>query len=283
MGRSSRTVLKRLHAGWLSNRTQVPAQVPSEQVPSLRGGRTALSAPLGLPHAGAGSERALALPGAGSHASRQPPLSARLLAGARDPDPHAAVGEDVTLEIDRSTAVIDDVTVSDPHPVPVGAVAAAALRHDDDAPITVEGGGDRRRRSRPGRDRGGDALVGWGDIRRHDLGRRRNLCGTPGDRGRCGRRLAEIALPDASAIELNRHPVRGEQRAFVPIVGPNVAAPIDPGERGLAGFVQQVQIPSVLGDQSSVDETLRHPHCPAAKLLSVRRTEDAAGRFGTRE
>ena len=66
--------------------------------------------------------------------------------------------------------------------------------------------------------------------------------------GTAARRLAEIALPDGAAIELDRHPVLGEQRAFMPIVGPDVAGPIDPGARRLAGLVEQVQIVAVLGD-----------------------------------
>src|SRR5258708_74417 len=98
-----------------------------------------LSAPLGLPNAGAGSERALALPGAGAGGSRQAALAVGPLAGTRDADPHAPVGKNMSLQIDRPAAVIDDVPVVATHAVPIGAVAAAALGHDDDAPIVGRG------------------------------------------------------------------------------------------------------------------------------------------------
>src|SRR5947209_11222747 len=95
----------------------------------------ASAAPFGLPDAGAGAERAAALPGAGSDGAGEAALALGLLAGASDPDPHAAVGEHMPLQIDRPAAVIDDIAVGDAHAIAVGAVAAAALGHDDDAPV----------------------------------------------------------------------------------------------------------------------------------------------------
>jgi len=89
------------------------------------------------------------------------------------------------------------------------------------------------------------------------------------------RRLAEVALPDGSAIELNRHPIRGKKGAFMPILGPDVARPIDPGARRLAGFVQQIEVPAVLRNEGRLAHepvpAQRHASIGAGKIYPLRR------------
>src|SRR5712691_5157251 len=62
-------------------------------------------------------------------------------------------------------------------------------------------------------------------------------------------RRRDEALPDRAAVELNGHAVGREDRAGLPIVGPDVAGIVDPGARRLAGLVEQAQLPAVLGDE----------------------------------
>jgi hypothetical protein len=71
-------------------------------------------------------------------------------------------------------------------------------------------------------------------------------------RGDVGRELTEIALPDRAAIELNYHPVRREDRPFIPPLRPNMAVPVDPGARRLTHLIQQSQIPTVLGNEGNL-------------------------------
>src|SRR5580700_6725012 len=62
------------------------------------------------------------------------------------------------------------------------------------------------------------------------------------------RRRRHEALPDRTAIELDGQAVRRIDRAFIPVVGPDVTGPIDPRPGRVAGLVDQVEIRAVLCD-----------------------------------
>src|SRR5262249_18440718 len=64
-------------------------------------------------------------------------------------------------------------------------------------------------------------------------------------------RRAHIALPDGAVVELEGHAVGRIDRADVPVVGPDPAVRregVGPGARGLAEFVDQTDVRSVLRD-----------------------------------
>jgi hypothetical protein len=105
-----------------------------------------LRAPLGHPVAGASSGRSLAPPRAAAAGSRQAAGAMGLLTTGRDGDPHSAVARDVSLELDRLAAPIEDLAILDPHTVAVGGGALADPGLDEHAPIPVEGA--RRARER---------------------------------------------------------------------------------------------------------------------------------------
>jgi len=72
---------------------------------------------------------------------------------------------------------------------------------------------------------------------------------------RLRRRRSQIALPDRSVIELNDHAVRRIDGALAPGIDPDPGRrrePVGPCAGGLAGFVEQIQIGSVLGDEGGI-------------------------------
>ena len=62
--------------------------------------------------------------------------------------------------------------------------------------------------------------------------------------------VRRYTLPHAPAIELDRHAVRSKDCALVPILHPNVAWIINPRARWLTNFVDEIEVPTVLGDVS---------------------------------
>ena len=65
-------------------------------------------------------------------------------------------------------------------------------------------------------------------------------------------RWPEGALPYASTIELNRHAVGRVNRPLIPRLHPNVAWIIDPRARWQTNFVDAIEVPIVLGDESPI-------------------------------
>src|SRR5262249_38142537 len=63
------------------------------------------------------------------------------------------------------------------------------------------------------------------------------------------RRRLRRALPDRPVIELNGHAVRGIDRAEIGPGNPKAAGIIHPPSGWLAAFVDQVELPTVLGDE----------------------------------
>src|SRR6516164_1005681 len=59
----------------------------------------------------------------------------------------------------------------------------------------------------------------------------------------------DVFRPHSSVIELDRHSVCGIHRAFIPALHPDVARPVDPRPRRLADFIDEIEVPSVLGDK----------------------------------
>ena len=73
------------------------------------------------------------------------------------------------------------------------------------------------------------------------------------------RRWAQIARPDSSVVELDGHAIRRIDGALVPGVDPDPRRrrkPVRPCAGGLTGFVEKIEVGSVLGDESgTADET----------------------------
>ena len=58
-----------------------------------------------------------------------------------------------------------------------------------------------------------------------------------------------ISSPHGPVIKLNSHPVGRIDCAFVPISSPDVTWPVYPSPAGLAQFVDEVEVPSILRDE----------------------------------
>jgi hypothetical protein len=74
-------------------------------------------------------------------------------------------------------------------------------------------------------------------------------------------RGSDVALPDCSVVELDRHAVRRIDGAHVPVIGPDLGERrkrIGPGTGRLTGFVDEIEIPSVLRDKGEAADR-SHP------------------------
>src|SRR5215469_13679089 len=74
------------------------------------------------------------------------------------------------------------------------------------------------------------------------------LSPTSKDRRRWRRRYE--AMPHRATIKLNGEPVRGINGSFIPILCPDMTPIIDPCPRWLTDFIDEVEIPAVLSDES---------------------------------
>ena len=59
----------------------------------------------------------------------------------------------------------------------------------------------------------------------------------------------DVSSPHGPVIKLNCHSVGRIDRAFVPILRPDMAGPVDPSSRGLAEFIDKIEVPSILRDK----------------------------------
>src|SRR5215471_6791975 len=59
----------------------------------------------------------------------------------------------------------------------------------------------------------------------------------------------DVLRPHGSVIELDGHSVCGIHRALIPALHPDVTGPVDPCPRWLADFIDEAEVPSVLGDK----------------------------------
>ena len=59
----------------------------------------------------------------------------------------------------------------------------------------------------------------------------------------------DISPPYGPVIKLNCHSIGRINRAFVPTFRPNMPRPVHPGSRGLAKFIDKIEIPSILRDK----------------------------------
>jgi hypothetical protein len=57
-------------------------------------------------------------------------------------------------------------------------------------------------------------------------------------------------MPNSTVIKLYREAIRGIHGPFIPILRPNVTGIIYPRSRRLADFIDEIEIPIVLGDKS---------------------------------
>src|SRR5262249_14681110 len=73
------------------------------------------------------------------------------------------------------------------------------------------------------------------------------------------RRHFESALPDRSAVKLDRQPVRRIDCPFVCTIDPDPPGIIDPGPRRLADIIQYIELPPVLRDERRI------ARCPEAQ------------------
>src|SRR5262249_6839410 len=69
------------------------------------------------------------------------------------------------------------------------------------------------------------------------------------------RRRFRGALPDRSVVELNGHAVRGIDRAKIGPGNPEAAGVIHPASGWLADLVDQVELPTILGDEGEAGPT----------------------------
>src|SRR5262245_65819832 len=69
------------------------------------------------------------------------------------------------------------------------------------------------------------------------------------------RRRFQGALPDRSVVELNGHAVRGIDRAEIGPGNPQAAGVVHPASGWLADLVDQVELPTVLGDKGEARPT----------------------------
>src|SRR5262244_4127989 len=69
------------------------------------------------------------------------------------------------------------------------------------------------------------------------------------------RRRFRGALPDRSVVELNGHAVRGIDRAKIGPGNPEAAGVIHPASGWLADLVDQVELPTILGDEGEAGST----------------------------
>ncbi len=82
-------------------------------------------------------------------------------------------------------------------------------------------------------------------------------------RGGGARRQLGCPLPDRSVVELDGHAIRGVDRAEICPGDPDAARVVHPAAGGLAGLVDQVEFPAVLGDEGEVARAgrSRSPAC----------------------
>ena len=59
----------------------------------------------------------------------------------------------------------------------------------------------------------------------------------------------DISPPYGPVIKLNCHSIGRIDRAFVPTFRPDMPRPVHPGSRGLAEFIDKIEIPSILRDK----------------------------------
>src|SRR5437762_5858773 len=107
------------------------------------------SAPLGQPIAGAGVHSGGPAPAALADIAREPAGAVRPAISGRNRDSDAASGVDPAGQ-GNGTAIVVHEPIDDLHAISIGAIAAAALGHDQHAPRAVVGsarGGARCRRS----------------------------------------------------------------------------------------------------------------------------------------
>ena len=62
------------------------------------------------------------------------------------------------------------------------------------------------------------------------------------------RRTRFNSSPHAATIKLDSQSIGGIDRALVPALNPNVTRPVNPGARGYANFVHEIEVPAVLRD-----------------------------------
>jgi hypothetical protein len=76
-----------------------------------------------------------------------------------------------------------------------------------------------------------------------------------------------ISSPHGSVIKLNGHSVGRVDCAFVIILSPDVAWAVYPGPAGLAHFIDEVEVPSILRNERCT----RQPSCASFYTLKLTR------------